>query len=116
MQDNKGLPDDSLFVQALKEGAARKRYNDSFYDLVATAIMKWGAVSETTFLDGFIAPGEIQRYIGGGTAQKIQHEIDNLIENGDVIKTCNDIHCGYYVSKEKQEELRAIIRERKQQY
>jgi hypothetical protein len=115
MQDDKGLPDDSLLAQALKDGAEREKYNDSFYDIVATAIMKWGAISETTFLDDFLAPGQIQRYIGGGTAQEIQDEIDKLIENGDVIKACNDKYCGYYLSKEKQEELRAIIRERKQQ-
>jgi len=111
MYDSKRLPDDDLFVQAVNRDPPPK---DSFYDLVATAIMICGGVSEEMVLYKSICVELIQDRIGGGGSE-IRDTIDELVENGDVITGSNNIADGYYVSEEKQEELRATIRERKQQ-
>lgn len=112
MHDSEKLPDDDLFVQALNRDPPPK---DSFYDLVATAIMICGGVSEKMVLYESICVELIHDRIGG-TGDEIRDTIDELVENGDVIAGSNDIADGYYVSEQKQEELRAIIRERRQEF
>jgi len=112
MNDRKRLPEDDLFVQALERGPPPE---DSFYDLVATAIMICGGVSEDMVLWDAVCVGMIRDRVGG-KGKEIEKVIGELVENGDVISGCDDIGEGYYVSEEKQEELRGIMRERKQQY
>ena len=112
MNDRNRLPEDDLFVQALEQGPPPK---DSFYDLVAAAIMICGGVSEDMVLWDAVCVSMIRDRVGG-KGKEIERVIEELVENGDVIIGCDDIAEGYYVSEEKQEELRAIIKKRKQQY